>query len=147
MVKNLSDSEALLAMNSAKLNSELVEQVIITRADTTATTAATAAKTSQIGVVQVLGAKYKALAASIGLSTAALTGILAGVVALGAGIAIFNKLHDTAEETAEKVNSLVDEFNSLKKTADDHAKTVESLAGRYEKLSKGVNALGENTII
>jgi len=144
VVKNLSDSEALLAMNSAKLNSELIEQVVVTRADTTATTAATVAKSSQIGVVQVLGTKYKALAASIGLSTAALTGIIAGVVALGAGIAIFNHFYDTAEETAEKVNDLVSEFKTLKDETEQHKRSIDDLADKYEELADGVDDLGRN---
>lgn len=113
-------------------------------AEAVSTSTVTAAQSTQIGVIDVLKMKYGQLAASIGISTAALTSFIAVAASITVAIAIFNHFYDTAEETSEKVKNLMNEFDSALKTANQNLKTIDDLADRYGELSEGVDELGRN---
>jgi len=143
-LRGLSSEEAKLVLSHTDLLKSRQDDILSMFNQKVATETATVAQTKQIGVIEALKIKYQSLAASIGISTAALTGLIAGVAAIGIGIAVFSHFHDTAEETAEKVEDLLIDFNNLKTTAKQNERTLKGLSNEYKELAQGVNSLGKN---
>lgn len=150
-LKDLTVEQTITALSTKDVSAAQATDILIKKGVTKETAEAAIANSTLAGSQKVatgttlsLSAAYKGLAASLGLTTAALTGVIAGIAAIGIGIAVFNHFHESVEETAEKVDELMNEFDSLNKTAKQNKKTTEGLISRYEKLSKGVNNLGQN---
>ena len=148
-IAGLSAEQAVLAMStSSKVTPAMMtEALLANKVEKEVAEAAVShvALSSSQGVATKstlsLSAAFKGLKATIGT-----TGLIIGGIAtaLVAGIAIFNKLHDTAEETAEKVNDLISEFKSLQDEAKQHKDSIDDIADKYEKLADGVDDLGRN---
>lgn len=134
---NLTDASKLY------VRANLAESTAI-NANTSATHINSDAQIKNVGIINTLKLKYQGLAASIGVSTTALTTFLGITAGVAVAIAIFNHFYDTVEETKEKVEELISEYKTALNTANQNLKTIEGLADRYEKLSDGVDNLGRN---
>lgn len=164
--QELINKKLLTAENYKAIASELGLEttksgnIITTRALTAAEVEEALAKQGITGVnAQIIASNmglttsYGTLTASIGAATKAIKAFLlsnpvgwliAAASAIGIGIAAYNGLTVSAEETAEKVQELKNAYNDEIQSANSNADTIEELASRYEELSKGVNRLGEN---
>lgn len=150
-LKDYSEAEQALIISKSNLTdaAKLAAQADLAESaakntNTSATHINSAAQATNMTVVDALKLKYQKLANSIGISTVALTKFIAVAAGITIAVAVFNHFYDTAEETKEKVDDLMNSFDSALKTANDNMKTVDGLADRYEELSSGVNNLGEN---
>lgn len=100
------------------------------------------------GKVTLLAAKYKALAASIGITTGGLS-ILLGAVAAVAGVSIYlykqyKKEKEYVDNLAESVENLVDEYDNQLSTTKKNASSAQSMYDEYKKLADGVDKFGNN---
>lgn len=81
-----------------------------------------------------LSSAYKGLAASVGMSTAAFTGMLAAVAAIGVGIYIFAKLHKSTAELKEEAYSAAKKYRQLNNDVTSVNEAIDDLNGRIEAL-------------
>lgn len=87
--------------------------------------------------------------AQLGLNAAMMVGnmvmSMALMYAISGVIKLFDKLHVSAEETAEKVEEISSAFEESKSSLKDAKSTIAEVSESYAKLSKGVNQItGEN---
>lgn len=134
-------------LESRKLNQEQAELIATTYG------VSIAQKEQVVSIIPAMIAKIKSLTAAIWAQVKATAAWLVtnptgwailAASAIGVVIGAYSLFNESAEETAEKVNNLIDEFDSALKTANQNLETIESLSVRYEELSEGVDNLGRN---
>ena len=144
-VNGLNKQEAILVLTTKGLNDENQKDVLLkagliteTEAESFATNKNTVAKGSNLTITEMLSAAYTRLAATMGLSTAALTtfiGVAAGVIIAAV---VIEKLHISLEEAQE---SLEDSTTAFKETTEEiknlnsELETTENKIKELQKLS------------
>lgn len=71
-------------------------------------------------------------------------GIGVTLAAIGAATWVFDKLHESAEELADKVKSANKEYEKQQEVLRKNKATIDNIGAEYDVLSKGVNDAGEN---
>ena len=135
----LSEADATRILVEAGVEKQAISNSIANGALATSEATATGATWS-------LSAAFKGLAASLGMSTAALGGVVIAITAIGAiGYGAY-KHNKRFEEMAEKADEAKNSIKELKAELDASETTVSNLAKRYEELARGVNTLSNKNI-
>lgn len=97
-----------------------------------------------ISGVSKLSIGFDMLAGSIGVSSTALLGFIAAAAGLAAIVAIFDKIHVSADEALDSFNSQKDVFNDAKLEVDNLNEQLEETQGKIDALeAKGNLSLVE----
>lgn len=145
-LNGLSDARKIATVSSLKLTEADATAILVesgvekqTISTSVANGALATSEGAATGATWSLSAAFEGLAASLGLSTAALGGIAIAIAAIGAigyGVYKYNKRFEEMADAAEKAK---DSVNELKQSFSDVEKKTKSLAKRYDELSKGVD--------
>jgi hypothetical protein len=144
-VENLSLAQQINTLSSQGLNEENI-RLILSTIDVTdemideaiATGKASFAQTGAAGTTFSLSNAYKGLAASIGVSTAALTtflGIIGGIAVVGVAVyAINDALTETKEEAKETLEETTKAFEQTKSEVQELQSELETTGKRIDEL-------------
>ena len=149
-IHGLSTEQAILAMSTAKVSPQLMTEALIAngveKEVAEAAVAHTGLSTSQgvaIGTTKSLSTAFKGLAASLGISTAAL-GVITGVVAaLGVAAVAISAYNKAKEESRQKAIESIDAYKEEQHLLEDQIK-------KYKELTKAIesgNLSVEETVI
>ena len=145
IAKTTLDETQIKEILSAKgLKGKILETTTAELAQATATNALSASEATATTVTESFSAAFKGLAASLGISTIALAGIMAGIVAISAAVWVFERFSISSEKAAEKAQEFSDKVTSSRKNAVGNAKTLRELNKEYHELARGVDSLGRN---
>lgn len=141
-INGLSDVETKLILNRAELEESTIQKVLATKADADATVKQTVAQASNMTIVDALKLKYQGLAASLGLSTAALTaflGIAAGIAITVVAVKTFTKSLEESREELENLKTecanIASELKSVNSELDTTRKRMNELAAKGSKIT------------
>lgn len=136
-------------MQEESIEDELLAQWLSIGADeaeVVSTNAVNAAKGAQISILDILKTKYTELAAKIGLSASALTGILAIVGVFAGTIGIILSIEKAQQKAIEKGQQVKETINELNNEFKNTKNTVDEISARYAKLSQGVDLSNNENI-
>lgn len=121
---------------------------VAANANTAATVGNTTAQGASSGILTIVKAKWAALAATIGISTTALTAVTAGIAAVVVGgVALykyFNSQKEIMEETADAAEATISAYKEQSSAASNTVSSISAVKDEYVKLAKGVDNFGNN---
>lgn len=126
---NVNKAHAISILMSKGMTKEMAKETLAEAANTTAKTANTAATFS-------LSNAYKGLAASIGISTAALTWWITGIAAIGVAAYAFVKIHKSVEDYRKTAESAAEENEELKSSIESINSELETTKSKIDELEK-----------
>lgn len=142
-LKDYSRAEQSLIISKSKLTDVAKMQVQRQLAETAATnvnTAAThinsAAQVSNMTIVDALKLKYQELAASIGLSTTALTALIGVVAGVAIAAVVIEKINISLEEAQANLEKSITDFKNIAEEINSLNKELETTSERIEELQK-----------
>ena len=134
-VKGLNTQEAILALTTNKVSKEDQKLILVkaglataTEVETVVENGAIVSKTANLTITELLSASYTKLAASLGMTTAALTKLLGWVAVIGTAVIAFNHFYDSVSETAKKADDLANTLNAMNSDFKANKKTVSDLS-------------------
>ncbi|MBD5463231.1 MAG: phage tail tape measure protein [Lachnospiraceae bacterium] len=115
------DETQIKAILSAKgLKGEILETTTAELAQTTATNALSASEATATGTTGGLSTAFKGLAASLGISTAALGALVAGVAAVGVAAIAINKYKQYLEEIRQATEEAANAYKESSSSINDY---------------------------
>ena len=153
-VKELSLAQQIATLSSEGLDEENIRLILSTIGVTNAQideavsngTVSFSQKTTTATTISLSNA-YKGLAASIGLSTAALTAWIAGIAAIGIVAIGIKKYSDSLKEARESLketgNQAKSTVNQIKSDFESLSSTTDEVKNRYAELAQKVENLGK----
>lgn len=126
---NVNKAHAISILMSKGMTKEMAKETLAEATNTTAKTANTVATFS-------LSAAYKGLAASIGISTAALTWWIAGIAAVGVAAYAFVKIHKSVEDYRKAAEAAAEENEELKSSIESINSELETTKSKMDELEK-----------
>jgi len=148
--KELSASQTVLAMTSAKCTKQQIAETLVKKGYTTevinetmANNANTASKYGNVTATNLLATAQARLNAFI-LANPYLAVTLAATAAIAAIITINKKYKQSIEESITKSKELVTTFKDSQNTLKSNADTISTLKDEYKDLATGVDTFGNN---
>lgn len=133
--KHVSKEDQFAILLKAGLVKETEREVFMTNADNVA-------KTGNLAITETLKNSYQGLAMAMGLTNVQLGMLLAGLLAIGVGVAVFNHFYDTADEIKEKADKAASSISNLKSEFESLKDTTGDIKHRFAELAQEVDNLG-----
>lgn len=148
-VGDLSKEQAVLALTTKHVSKEDQFAILLkaglvkeTECEVFMTNADNIVKTGNLAITEKLKNSYQGLAMAMGLTNVQLGMLLAGLLAIGVGVAVFNHFYDTADEIKEKADKAASSISNLKSEFESLKDTTGDIKHRFADLAQEVDNLG-----
>ena len=144
--EGLSTKNTLLLLSQKGVSAETAKQILLSKKvseeeikQAMATYSVAGSQTATTGTTISLSNAYKGLAASIGLSTAALTAWIGAIAVIAVGAVAINKYIHRVEDAKNALDEFNAEIETKRDTYKSHADLIDKVSESYDNLASKVD--------